>query len=440
MFTGNRRRSENVERKHQDRVVIVGSGGREHALAWKLRQSKHVRDIICIPGNAGIADVAACEALDIGKLPELVARIVALRPQLVVVGPEKPLVDGIVDLLASFDIPVFGPSKAAAQIEGSKAWSKRLMERAGVPTATFLVTDDMKKAEDYIEQAMGQLVVKADGLCGGKGVIVCKTRDEALAAAHAILVLRIHGEQGARIVIEDRLFGREVSVMALVDGERILLLPTAQDYKRREDGDLGAMTGGMGCMSPSPFVTPELLAQIRETVLAPVVRTMAEEGTPFCGLLYAGLMLTESGPMVLEFNARFGDPETQVVLPRIEQDLYELLWLAAKGNLSSISHEIPVTKQTAVCVVQCADTYPDKGSKDRVIDGLEKAATVPGVTVFHAGTSRAPHGSFVTNGGRVLGTMAMGDSPAHARRRAYGAVACIYWPGEAHRTDIAFGL
>lgn len=430
--------------KQKDRVVIVGSGGREHALAWKLAQSPDVGEIYCLPGNPGMADVAKCLPVAAMNIGLIVQTIFDLQPQLVVIGPEAPLVAGLADVLRAEGVAVFGPSAAAAQIEGSKAFAKRLMYRANVPTATCWVGDKIAKARQYIKQTIGPLVIKADGLCGGKGVVVCKNTDEALAAAHAMLVERIHGDAGARIVIEERLIGREISVMALVDGKRILLLPTAQDYKRRENGDAGAMTGGMGCMSPSPFVTPALLAQIRETILIPIVRTMAEEGTPFRGLLYAGLMLTDTGPMVLEFNCRFGDPETQVVLPRLDADLYELLSMAAweKGFPSMITTgwTIPTKSEAAVCVVQCADTYPEKGSKGKVISGLDTAHDSPLVTVFHAGTMRDPEGRVVTNGGRVLGTTALGTSIAQARRRAYETVGRISWDGEAHRTDIAAGI
>ncbi len=427
-----------MAKKDGDTVVIVGSGGREHALAWKLRQSEHVGNIFCLPGNPGMAEVAECVPADITRTDALAQTIIDLQPQLVVVGPEAPLVAGLADQLIAQRVAVFGPTAAAARLEGSKSFAKLLMVRAAVPTATFGVADDMRTAELFIRRVGVRLVVKADGLCDGKGVVVCDSTREALAAAQSMLVDRIHGEQGSRIVIEERLSGREVSVMALVDGTRVVLLPTAQDYKRRHDGDQGPMTGGMGCYSPSPDVPPEQLAWIREFVLLPTVRQMAADSTPFRGLLYAGLMLTHAGPMVLEFNCRFGDPETQVVLPRLADDLYPWLRDCAVGALPA--GEFPEDARAAVCVAQCAGSYPLKGSKGAPIDGLEKAATLPDVTVFHAGTARDQAGRIVTNGGRVLGTTAMGGTVAEARARAYEAVSCISWDGEAHRSDIAAGV
>lgn len=430
--------------KKKARVVIVGGGGREHALAWKLAQSPRVGKLFCLPGNPGIAALAECLPADLTKPGTLAQQILDLAPDLVVIGPEAPLVAGLADLLAGKVPAVFGPSAAAARIEGSKAFAKRLMERAGVPTATFCVADDMMKADRYISGAIGELVVKADGLCAGKGVVVCANADEAREAARAMLVKNAHGAAGKRIVIEDRLYGPEISVMALVDGNRIMVLPAAQDYKRRQNGDQGPMTGGMGSVSPSPRMTAPLMAQIRATILEPVVRQMTEDGTPFQGLLYAGLMLTLTGPMVLEFNCRFGDPETQVVLPRIAADLYDLLHRTATGNLPASGADgtlsAPVHDRAAVCVVQCAETYPAKGSSGEPITGIGVAEEMEDVTVFHAGTARSAEGKIVTGGGRVLGTTALGATISEARGRAYRAVERIHWEGEAHRSDIASRL
>ncbi|TAK05077.1 phosphoribosylamine--glycine ligase [Patescibacteria group bacterium] len=425
-----------MDRRTQNSVVVIGGGGREHALVWKLRQSPLVDLVTCIPGNAGIAEIAQCIPADLAKTDELTKMIVDLQPDLVVVGPEKPLADGLVDALAAKGVRVFGPSAAAAQIESSKAFAKRLMQRADVPTPGFSIAGNMNEASRYIRAASGPLVVKADGLCAGKGVVVCATQDEALAAAEAVLVQRIHGDAGYRVVVEERIVGRELSVMALCDGTRVLLLPAAQDYKRREDGDRGPMTGGMGAFSPSPLATPELLETVRTRILEPVVAEMKHEGDPFRGLLYAGLMITERGPLVLEFNCRFGDPETQVVLPRIEDDLYELLVFAAMGRFPSGIRAVSTSPRAAVCVVKCAADYPAGGSKDVPLTWTTHADFTD-AEIFHAGTKEDGRGRPVTNGGRVLDIVGIGDTVAGARQRAYTAAADIGFAGEAFRTDIA---
>jgi phosphoribosylamine--glycine ligase len=350
-----------------------------------------------------------------------------------VVGPEAPLCAGLADRLTARGLRVFGPSAAAAELEGSKAFAKQIMTEAGVPTAPYLATRDPAEAEAYI-RGRGALVVKADGLAAGKGVVVCSNEGEALDAARRMLVGREFGDAGARIVIEARLGGREASLMALVDGERVAMLPTAEDHKAVFDGDRGPNTGGMGTYSPSALVDDALRERVRAQVMLPVVKRMAALGRPYRGVLYAGLMLAPGGPSVLEFNCRFGDPETQVVLPRLAGDLWPWFMGVAEGRLPE--GDPPVDARAAVCVVQCAAGYPGEYSKGSPISGLDVAASLPEVIVFHAGTARDERGRVVTAGGRVLGTTAFGSTLERARARAYDAVAHIRWEGEHHRSDI----
>jgi phosphoribosylamine--glycine ligase len=433
-----------------DRLLLIGSGGREHALAWKLLDSEHVADLLVTPGNPGI-EAMATGARARGRLrcqpanPEDLTAMVELarreRIDLVVCGPEAPLAAGLGDAFLEAGIRFFGPTQAAAEIESSKAYAKQLMIAAGVPTARYGSFDQVAAAEAFIEAQPGDVVVKADGLCAGKGVVVTSSHDEARAAVREILGDRKFGAAGARVVIEERLTGPEVSMMAFCDGDRFALLASAEDHKAVGDGDQGPNTGGMGAYSPSPLVDEALVARIAQSIFAPTVRALAEAGRPFRGLLYGGLMLTARGPMVIEWNCRFGDPETQAVLMRMEDDLLPWLSGTAQGRLPA---EAPRFRAgTSVCVVMAAEGYPGKVRNGDAIGGLGSDGNVaPGdglepneVVVFHAGTRREGD-RLVTAGGRVLGVSAAGSDLEQARRRAYRAIGRISWPGQHHRTDI----
>lgn len=417
------------------RILLVGSGGREHALAWKLSQSRLVEQIVVAPGNPGIAQVPKVRVVPIGAeaVPELIAVAVAEKADLVVCGPETSLVAGLGDAVRGAGIAFFGPSRAAAEIEGSKAYAKRLMANAGVPTAAFGAFEHLDAALAFIDAQPGNVVVKADGLAAGKGVVVASSKDEAKDAARRMMADRAFGAAGARVVVEERLTGREVSMMAFCDGERIALLATSEDHKAVGDGDVGPNTGGMGTYSPSSLVDDALAARIVETIFMPTVRAMAADGRPFRGLLYGGLMLTpDRGPMVIEWNCRFGDPETQSVLSRMEDDLYPWLAGAARGQLPEGTprwHD-----GAAVCVVLAAGGYPGKPRTGDAITGLPPSD--PDVLAFHAGTRLDDDGRVVTSGGRVLGVTARGKSFDEARARAYGAVAGIKFEGMHFRRDI----
>jgi phosphoribosylamine---glycine ligase len=415
------------------RVLVIGSGGREHALAWKLAGSPLVGELHAAPGNPGIGLLARLHPVGVGDLEGLTALAVRLAADLVVVGPEAPLVDGLADRLAEAGIAVFGPTAAAARLEGSKAFAKSVMDAARVPTARFAVCDTPAAAQAAIGESSGQVVIKADGLAAGKGVFVCSTPAEAERAVRACLVEGRFGQSGARVLVEERMHGPEVSVLAICDGERVLALPPARDAKRALDGDAGPNTGGMGCISPVPDLSAEAVAEIVATVHQPVVNELARRGTPFIGCLYAGLMLTDNGPRVLEFNVRFGDPEAQVVLPRLSGDLLELLRDAAAGALAEA--EPAVEEDVAVTVVMAAQGYPDAPVAGAAIDGLHAAEAVEGVTVFHAGTALAD-GRLVAAGGRVLNVTAVAPDFAQARDRAYAGVDRIAMAGSHHRTDI----
>ncbi|HEY0839653.1 MAG TPA: phosphoribosylamine--glycine ligase [Vulgatibacter sp.] len=415
------------------KVLVVGSGGREHALCWKLAQSRRVSEVVCAPGNPGIESVGRLAAVAADDVPGLVELARLERVDLVVVGPEKPLSLGLADALAAAGIACFGPSKAAAEIEASKAFAKGVMERAGIPTAAFGVFDDPDQAKAFARDHGGNVAVKADGLAAGKGVVVCSTPAEADAAIDEMMVEKAFGQAGARVVIEEKLEGEEASVIALVDGARIAVLAPAQDYKRIFDGDQGPNTGGMGAYSPTPAVDDPMLERVRREVLEPAVRQLAAEGRPFVGALYAGLMLTAAGPKVIEFNARLGDPETQPILMRLESDLFEALLAAAKGDLSGT--ELRFSPEPALTVVIAAEGYPGEVRTGDPIEGLEDVPATDRLVVFQAGTA-SRDGRTVTAGGRVLGVTARGSSVAEARERAYDACAKIRFPGLQLRTDI----
>ncbi|MGB8294355.1 MAG: phosphoribosylamine--glycine ligase [Polyangia bacterium] len=431
-----------------NRILLVGSGGREHALAWKLLQSPLCDHLVAAPGNPGIEALGRGKGPGSGKVSlaavgsEAVADLVALAERehidFVVCGPEAALAKGLGDAFAKQGIAFFGPSQAAAEIEGSKKFAKDLMKRAGVPSAAYGSFSDFAAAEAFIDSQPGDVVVKADGLCAGKGVVVANSHNEAKAAARAMLLDRSFGDAGARVVIEERLTGRECSMMALCDGERFVLLATAEDHKAVFDGDRGPNTGGMGAYSPSPLVDEALTKRIARTIFAPTVAAMAAMGRPFRGLLYGGLMLTpDRGPMVIEWNCRFGDPETQAVLPRMEDDLLPWLLHTAQGNLPARSPTW--SPGIAVCVVLAAAGYPGKVRSGDAIDGLAEDGQLAGegadLVVFHAGT-KLEGDRLVTSGGRVLGVTARGADLDSARSRAYGGIARIQWNGMHVRKDI----
>lgn len=417
-------------------VLLIGAGGREDALAWALTRSSDVR-LSCAPGNAGIGR----RARRIGIAAEDVAAIHdhALESgyDLVVVGPEVPLVSGLADRLRASGVPVFGPSSAAARLEGSKAYSKEFMRRHGIPTAGFRVFSDQDSALRWLRssEAAYPLVVKADGLAAGKGVVIAKTPEEAGDAAVGMLSGRWFGDAGTTIVVEDCLVGREASFFVLCDGERAVELATCQDYKRALDGDDGPNTGGMGTYSPSSFLNDQIRDRVMRTVVHPTLQGMASDGCPFRGVLFVGLMLCQGEPKVLEYNVRFGDPEAQVLLPRLDGEWLPLLTGCAEGRLPH--DEIRWKPEAAVCVVMASGGYPGPYTKGAPVSGLEDVERLGGVLVFHAGTETDGQGRVVTAGGRVLGVTALGPDVPAARRRAYEAVGRIGWTGERHRLDIA---
>ena len=385
------------------------------------------------PGNPGIGGLAQLHDVGVGDLEQLTELAGRLRADLVVIGPEAPLVAGLADRLRAAGIATFGPGAAAAQIEGSKAFAKEVMAAASVPTAAYAICDTPAAAQLAIAEIGGRVVVKADGLAAGKGVIVCESVAEAEAAVRSCLIDRRFGESGARVLIEERMEGPEVSLLALSDGERVVALAPARDHKRLGDGDVGPNTGGMGCYSPTPDVPPELVEQIVATVHRPVVNELARRDMPFRGCLYAGLMLTADGPKVLEFNVRFGDPEAQVLIPRLEGDLLDALQRCASGAL--LGSALGVSRRSCVTVVMAAPGYPDAPEDGIPIRGVGAAGELEDVMVFHAGTA-LHDGGLVSAGGRVLNVTALGDDLADARRRAYAAVDAIEFPGEQHRMDI----
>jgi phosphoribosylamine---glycine ligase len=420
------------------KVLVVGSGGREHALAWRLARSRSVSAVISAPGNPGMAELGATHdipVVDFDSLAELVRRE---GVDLTVVGPEVPLCAGIVDRFRERGMRIFGPTKAAAQLEGSKSFAKTLMARASIPTAAFKTVDSMPAAESWLSGEVSYpVVIKASGLAAGKGVVVAQDHAEAIATLKSFLVERIHGDAAAKVVIEEFLPGEEVSQLCITDGRDLVLLPPAQDHKRALDGDQGPNTGGMGALSPTPVMTEALSRRIEAEILVPTLHALAMQGTRFTGLLYAGIMVTRGGPKVLEFNVRFGDPETQVIVPRMKGDFGELLGACADGHvLAAPPESMAVDERAAVTVVLTAGGYPGAYQRGRVITGIEEAARVKDVLVFHAGTARR-EGRLVTNGGRVLSVTALGDTLQAAVERAYEAVGMIHFEGMHARRDIA---
>ena len=417
------------------KVLVIGGGGREHALAWKIRQSRMVEELFCSPGNAGIAEIADCPPLASSDLDAVADFVARQGIDLTVVGPEMPLCQGLTDKIQARGRAVFGPSAGAARLEGSKAFSKQFMRRHGIPTAPFEIFDDVDAACRYVEQHPLPLVVKADGLAAGKGVFICETHEQGRGAVQRLMVQRAFGGAGKVVVIEHFVCGREASFFVISDGVRVIPLVTAQDYKRVFDGDRGPNTGGMGAFSPALHLDRPTIAHVLDKVVAPTIKGMADEGSPYRGVLYVGLMLSAAGPSVLEYNVRFGDPETQVILPRLASDLVPLLAAAAHGDLSNA--RVEWRREAAVTVVLAAQGYPGQYPKGKKITGLDLFVGGPDLLFFHAGTRTGPGGEIRTAGGRVLDVTALGRDIADARRRAYDAAARIHFPGVHFRRDVA---
>ncbi len=415
------------------KILIIGSGGREHALAWKIAQSPMVKKLFCAPGNPGIAEVAECIDIEAENIDGLYNFALKQKIDLTVVGPEDALMAGIVDRFRDGHLNIFGPNKRAAIIEGSKVFAKTLMRKHDIPTADFKVFEDVKQAKKHVTTCEFPLVIKADGLAKGKGVFVCKTLDEANKHIDDIMQEKIFGHAGDKVIIEEFLVGEEVSILAITDGDTIFPLPSVQDHKAVYDGDKGSNTGGMGAYSPVSLITEEMQLSIEENILVPVIHAMKRENRPFKGVIYAGLIITSAGPKVLEFNARFGDPETQVLLMRMKSDLVPLLFATVKNNLADI--DIEWNNGVAVCVVMAAKGYPDKYEKGFPISGLETMKELQNVQVFHAGTS-TKNRKVVTNGGRVLGVTALGKDMHEAQKTVYGAIQKLSFEGAHYRRDI----
>jgi phosphoribosylamine---glycine ligase len=416
------------------KVLVIGGGGREHALVWKLRQSPRVTEIFCAPGNGGISDDARCFPVEQKSVDSVVALANQLRPDLTIIGPEVPLQLGVVDEFIRRGWPVFGPTKAAAQLETSKSFAKEFMQRYRIPTAHYAICASSAEVRDALSRFSAPLVVKADGLAAGKGVVMCKNKDEATAAAAEMLSGKMVGEAGARVVIEECLKGDEISFLVLSDGERVAALVAAQDHKRVGDGDTGPNTGGMGAYSFPALLDEQMTQWLLHHVAQPVVDGMKAEGAEYKGILYCGLMMTARGPMVLEFNCRFGDPETQPILMRMESDLIEAIEASIEGRVSD--GDLRWSQDASVCVVMASGGYPGTIEVGKRISGLDEAAMIEGVKVFHAGTSTRD-GAYYTSGGRVLGVTARAPDLKLAVDRAYEAAAKIKFDGAHYRKDIA---
>jgi phosphoribosylamine---glycine ligase len=422
------------------KVLVVGGGGREHALAWKIAQSPRVSQVFVAPGNAGTASETNAPIQNVDIADSDIAALVKFAKKnaidLAVIGPEGPLAAGIADIFTTAGIRTFGPSKQAAELEASKIFCKNLLRNADVPSADFRTFRDASSARAFLtEREDLPMVVKADGLAAGKGVIVCANREEALEAVERIADSKEFGPAGSQLVIEERLVGQEASVLAITDGQTIITMPAAQDHKPAHDGDKGPNTGGMGAYSPTPLMTDELMRSVEEKVLVPTVHQLKRMRRPFKGVLYAGLMITKQGLRVLEYNVRFGDPECQPLMMRLQSDLVDVLVATADGRLGEAPH-MKWDPRPAVCVVMASEGYPDNYTKGHVIRGLSEAATIPDAKVFHAGT-QLRDGQVVTTGGRVLGVTALGSSIAAAKLQAYTAVKCIRWDGAWCRKDIS---
>ncbi len=415
------------------KVLVVGGGGREHTLVWKIGQSPLVKKLFCAPGNAGISEHAKCvriDAADIGKLSEFAKKE---KIDLTVVGPEAPLVEGIVDRFNELGLKIFGPTANAALLEGSKGFAKKFMRKLDIPTGTFQIFTDTDEATEFIRDMGAPIVVKADGLAAGKGVTVAFDEDEAIKAVEACISNRAFGRAGLRVVLEEYLEGEEATVLAFSDGKNILTMPSSQDHKAVYDDDKGPNTGGMGAYSPAPVVTEDVMKRIEDEIIRPTIEGLRAEDCEYRGVLYCGLMITESGPKVVEFNVRFGDPETQAVLPRLKSDIVPILLACAEGDLGNTKAEW--TDDAAVCVVLASEGYPGKYEKGKTISGLGKAVGAPKTMVFHAGTA-VKNKQIVTSGGRVLGATALAKDIPSAIVRAYECADAIEWAGKYCRRDI----
>lgn len=419
-------------------ILLIGSGGREHALAWKLLSSSRCSKLYCAPGNAGIEDQACCVSLNVGKIDEIVSFVQENDIEFVIVGPEAPLVDGLADAISAIGVPVFGPSAKAAQLEGSKGFMKDICAKYGISSAKYGRFTDIDSASKFIKDTGVPIVVKTDGLAAGKGVLICQTIEEAIKGAEGMLNGSLFGDAGREVVIEEFLEGEEISFFALADGKTILPLVSAQDHKRVGEGDTGLNTGGMGAYSPAHFSTPALEEQIVKEMIEPTIAGMAAEGCPFTGVLFAGLMVKDGVPTLLEYNVRFGDPECQPIMMRLEGDLVEILYAAAQGRLDEVKDQVTWSDDVALCVVMAANGYPGAYQKGTPIKGFSEANAVDGAYVFHAGTVRSADGGIVSNGGRVLGVTAKASTVKEAQKRAYEAVDKIDWPEGFCRRDIGW--
>lgn len=415
------------------RVLVIGSGGREHALCWKIAQSPRVDKVYCAPGNAGISGVAEIVSISASDISSLASFAGKEKIDLTVVGPELPLVAGIVDEFERRELPIFGPSKRASILEGSKTFTKKFATKYKIPTANYAIFTNAAKAKDYLKSHSFPLVVKADGLAAGKGVIICKNRGDAESAIDAMLKKKEFGDAGNTVIIEEFLQGEEASCIAISDGVNILPLASSQDHKAIYDGDQGPNTGGMGAYSPAPVVTGVMEKRIFDEIIIPTVKGMAAEGRPFVGFLYAGIMISDGKPYLLEYNVRCGDPETQPLMARLDSDIVSLFESALEGTLDQTSAEW--NKGASVCVVMSSRGYPGNYEKGLVIHGIEEADSIPGVVVFHAGTKKEG-GKWLTNGGRVLGVTANGENVRKAIENVYKAVEKIKWDGVHYRKDI----
>ena len=416
------------------KILVVGGGGREHSLVWKLAGDSRKPELFCAPGNAGTAAIATNLAIDADNIDGLLDWARIHRPDLTIVGPEAPLCGGLTDAFNEDGLRVFGPNRAAARLEGSKTFAKDVMKAGGVPTAAAAAFTDIADARSYLATVPFPVVIKADGLASGKGVMICNDPTEADAALHQIMVSRAFGNSGSRVLIEEFLVGEEASILALVDGRNILMLASSQDHKRVFNNDEGPNTGGMGAYSPAPVITDDLWPIIREQVYERTLNELQRRGITYRGVLYAGLMMTAQGPRVLEFNCRFGDPETQCVLPRIDGDLIPALEACVNGTLAQVT--LRWKTDACVCVVMASGGYPDHYKKGKVIEGLDRVASMDNVIVFHAGTTRGNQDRVVTSGGRVLGVTALGTDLQTAVRKAYRAISHIQFNQAQYRTDI----